>query len=99
MNLSAQSVVRLLKPMEKETEFIALVPVMQSPAEKRSVQMNEYLQRVLAYQFAMSLARSMLDQGIISEGEYSKIDTIMAKKHRISPCTIYHLNQPNSVDN
>lgn len=51
--------------------------------------MDEYLQKVMAYQFAMSLARNMLSQGIISEEEYHKIDTIMTKKHGITQGTIY----------
>ena len=43
--------------------------------------MDEMYQRLTAYQTAMSLARSMLRQGIICEDDYRKIDTIIAKKH------------------
>ncbi len=51
--------------------------------------MDEYQKRLIAYQFAMSLARSMLSQGIITEEEYHKIDAIMTKRHGISPGTIF----------
>ena len=51
--------------------------------------MDEYQQRLIAYQFAMSLARSMLSKGIISEEEYHKIDVIMTNKHGVSPGTIF----------
>ena len=41
--------------------------------------MDELYQRLTAYQTAMCLARNMLRQGIISEDDYRKIDTIIAK--------------------
>ena len=51
--------------------------------------MNDLCQRVIAYQIAMSVARSMLSQGIITEEEYRKIDTIMAEKYGLSSGTIF----------
>lgn len=51
--------------------------------------MDDYGKRVIAYQLAMSLARSMLTQGIISEEEYRKIDTIMTEKHGLFSGTIF----------
>ncbi|MCI5728590.1 MAG: hypothetical protein MR374_03485 [Clostridia bacterium] len=51
--------------------------------------MDDYEKRVIAYQLAMSLARSMLTQGIISEEEYRKIDTIMTEKHGLFSGTIF----------
>ena len=51
--------------------------------------MDELYQRLTAYQTAMSLARNMLRQGIISEDDYCKIDTIIAKKYGISSGSIF----------
>lgn len=51
--------------------------------------MNDLNERVLAYQIAMSLARSMLSRGIITEEEYRKIDTIMTRKYGLSSSTIF----------
>ena len=51
--------------------------------------MDELYQRLTAYQTAMSLARNMLRQDIISEDDYRKIDTIIAQKHGISSCSIF----------
>ena len=61
--------------------------------------MDELYQRLTAYQTAMSLARNMLRQGIISEDDYRKIDTIIAKKHKVSSCSIFHFESPKSLDN
>jgi len=51
--------------------------------------MNDLNERILAYQIAMSLARSMLAKGIITEEEDRKIDTIMTKKYGLSSSTIF----------
>jgi len=51
--------------------------------------MNDLNERILAYQITMSLARSMLAKGIITEEEYRKIDTIMIKKYGLSSSTIF----------
>lgn len=61
--------------------------------------MDELYQRLTAYQTAMSLARNMLRQGIISEDDYRKIDTIIAKKHEVSSCSIFRFGSPKSLDN
>ena len=60
--------------------------------------MDELYQRLTAYQTAMTLARNMLRQGIINEDDYRKIDTIIAKKHGISSCSIFHFESPKSLD-
>lgn len=41
-----------------------------------------------AYFVTMSLAKSMLEKGIINEEEYDKIDTIMLKKYGLNSCTL-----------
>ena len=61
--------------------------------------MDELYQRLTAYQTTMSLARNMLRQGIISEDDYRKIDTIIAKKHGVSSCSIFRFISPKSLDN
>lgn len=51
--------------------------------------MSDYESRIVAYRRAMSLAKSMLHLGIISEEEYHEIDTIMTNKYGLSSCTIF----------
>lgn len=61
--------------------------------------MDELYQRLTAYQTAMSLAKNMLRQGIISEDDYRKVDTIIAEKHGVSSCSIFRFESPKSLDN
>ena len=51
--------------------------------------MDEYMKKVEAYRVAMSIAKSMLVRGIISEQEYKTIDNIMTKKHGLSLFSIF----------
>ena len=46
-------------------------------------------ERIVQYRAAMTLAKEMLEKGIISPEEYTKIDTIMTKKYGVSSSTIY----------
>ena len=50
---------------------------------------EEFFRNLAAYKAAMSLARGMLHQGIITESEYAEIDTIMAKKYDLSLGSIF----------
>lgn len=51
--------------------------------------MDDYRQRLLSYQTTMSLIRTMLSDGLISEDEYRKIDTIMSKRYGVSLSSIF----------
>lgn len=51
--------------------------------------MTELKERIAAYQIAMSVVRELLSKGIITESEYRKIDTILAKKYGLNSCTIF----------
>lgn len=51
--------------------------------------MSEMQERIAAYQRVMAMVRSMVLQGVISEREYEKIDTIIAKKFGLSSSTIF----------
>lgn len=51
--------------------------------------MSEMQVKIEAYRRAMAMAQSMLLQGIITEKEYAKIDTIMTKKYGLSSSTIF----------
>ncbi len=50
---------------------------------------NEYLRNVADYLRAMQWAKSMLENSIITEEEYTSIDTIIANKYGINSCSIY----------
>lgn len=56
---------------------------------ERTQTMRDYDKRLIAYQTAMALARSMRSKGLISAKEYAKIDTIIAEKYSISSCSIF----------
>lgn len=51
---------------------------------------NEYMKRLECYRLAMALAKGMLSRKIITEAEYAKIDTIMAKKYEVHLFTFFH---------
>lgn len=50
---------------------------------------NDYYKQLCAYKLSMQMAKSMLGKGVISQGDYSKIDKIIAKKYGINSCSIY----------
>lgn len=62
---------------------------MQPPERLRVSLMYDYLQRIVRYRIAMSMAKSMLNKEIITEEEYAKIDTIMTKNAELSLDTIF----------
>lgn len=43
---------------------------------------KEQFRAELLYQMSLSVAKSMLEKGVISEKEFSEIDTILLKKYR-----------------
>ena len=49
--------------------------------------------QLLQYRMAMSMARELVNRGIISEEEYAIIDTIMTKKH-LEHRVLYSTNIP-----
>ena len=51
--------------------------------------MMEYEERIAAYRLAMSMAKAMLERGIISEKDYCIIDRLMAEKYGISLSSIF----------
>ena len=57
--------------------------------ERRAIMEAEFRDRLTKYRAAMTLALEMLKQGLISDEEYSIIDTIMTKKYGIISSTIF----------
>lgn len=52
--------------------------------------MNENLtHKIVAYRQSVSIVKSMLIQGIISENEYTEIERILAQKYGLSSFTIF----------
>jgi hypothetical protein len=50
---------------------------------------NEQMENEMVYQATMSIAKNLLNQGIISEKEYGQIDTRYRKKYSISLSTLF----------
>ena len=42
---------------------------------------HEQMQAESSYRISMNMAKSMLNQGLLTKAEYAKIDTIMLKKY------------------
>ncbi len=89
MTRFAHGVTEHIKATEKRIEFTAPESAMQMPDGKRCFVLNEYRKQLISYQITMSMVRNMLSDGIISEEEYDKIDTIMTKKYGVSSFSIY----------
>ncbi len=51
--------------------------------------MTDEYRNICRYKQAMLMAKSMLNNGIISKDDYLKIDEIIAKKYGINLCSIY----------
>lgn len=68
-----------------EDVFTALALAMQRQGGKTM----KYEERIAAYRLAMSMAKAMLEKGIISEKEYGVIDRLMAEKYGISLSSIF----------
>jgi hypothetical protein len=63
--------------------------VMQSLGRRRIAMDKSFAKRLFNYKTTMSIVKKMLADGIITEGEYSKIDTIIANKYGFNSCSIY----------
>ncbi|OPZ15992.1 MAG: hypothetical protein BWZ04_03230 [Firmicutes bacterium ADurb.BinA205] len=50
---------------------------------------SELYDKIFHYQMVMSWVRSLLKQSLISKKEYTRIDTMIAKKYGVSSCSIY----------
>ena len=53
---------------------------------------EEFYSRVLGYRSAMAQVRRMLTADIITEVEYAIIDTKLAEKYYLSPCSLFREN-------
>ena len=42
----------------------------------------EQMQAEIDYRVSMNIAKSMLEQGLLTKAEYAKFDTIMLKKYK-----------------
>ena len=76
---------------EIRAESIAAMSAILLTVTKRSVSaMDErYRTKLESYLASMTQAKKMLSHGIISSGDYIKIDTIIAEKYGISSCSLY----------
>ena len=75
--------------MGQRTGNIARWNALMPTEERRATMEAEFRDRLTKYRAAMTLAQEMLKQGLISDEEYSIIDTIMTKKYGLSSSTIF----------
>ena len=88
MNIYVLTAERALA-VEIQRENTALNAVISIPAGRAASVMSSYEQRLINYHLSMSVIRTMLKRGLISRKEYDNIDTIIAKKHGVSLCSIF----------
>ena len=50
---------------------------------------DELFERIVMYKATMSLVKSMLNQGLITEEEYSEIDRLFACKYGLDLSVLY----------
>ena len=50
---------------------------------------NELFERIVMFKATMSLVKSMLSEGLISEEEYSEIDRIFASKYGLDLSVLF----------
>ncbi len=53
---------------------------------------NDEFNNVLRYKAVMSIVEKWLKNGLITEREYTEIDTIISEKYGIFSCSIYRSN-------
>ena len=50
---------------------------------------NEYMSNVVSYLITMAVIRRLLSQGVITRGEYARVDKVIAKKHGLAVNSIF----------
>lgn len=80
--------------MQKENTVQEVV----SPLPAGRGMTKEEAERITGYKLAMSMADSMLEQGIISTEEHYKIDQKMCEKYGIKITSIFRNYARKSVD-
>ncbi len=50
---------------------------------------KEFYNSLTSYKASMKQAKTMLEMGLISADDYTKIDTILAQKYGLNSCSIY----------
>ena len=69
--------------METETVNIAVVPVISISVSKEGLSVTkEQFDREKNYGAAVAVARAMLNKGIITQEEYSRIEAVFAQKYQ-----------------
>lgn len=76
--------------------FIAHGNVMQRRGEMKMEKQN--YDNLLNYKLAMSIAKDMLSQGILTEEEYGQIERKMCEKYCINLSSIFRISLSKSLD-
>lgn len=70
-------------------ESIAATSVISQTDLEVALMTNEQMEKENLYQATMSIAKNLLDKGVISEEEYAQIDTNFRNKYGISLSTLF----------
>lgn len=72
--------------MATKTENIVAEPVMQMPAV---TQPDDYETRLNHFRTSLSVFRSMVKNGVLTDTDYEKMCAVLAEKYGISLCSIF----------
>ena len=72
-----------------KTESIAAMSVISQTDLEVALMTNEQMEKENLYQATMSIAKNLLDKGVISDEEYAQIDTNFRNKYGISLSTLF----------
>lgn len=89
MSLSARAVKSHLLLMAIRTESIAATNVISQTGLEVAVMTKEQMEKETMYQATMSIAKNLLNKGVISDEEYAQIDTNFRNKYGISLSTLF----------
>lgn len=89
MNISALAVKSHSRLMGIRTESIAATNVISQTDLEVAVMTKEQMEKETMYQATMSIAKNLLNRGVISEEEYAQIDTNFRNKYGISLSTLF----------
>lgn len=89
MNSSAHTVKSRSQLMAIRTESIVPTSAISQTDLEVAVMTKEQMEKETMYQATMSIAKNLLDKGMISEEEYAQIDTNFRNKYAISLSTLF----------
>ena len=88
-NISAHAVKSHLQPMAISTENTAAMSAISRIDSEVAIVTREQMENEKHYQATMTIAKNLLNEGIISEEEYCQIDTKFKEQYAVTFSTLF----------